>query len=171
MKYLNTTLKKTTVDALGRRRNVKVNEIVREYAHCAEKALEEKRIRVKISLADDVYNMLEQLSEKYGVPISRVLEVIIQCALNNNVVDKFYAELKNAIAQSRVYDVYESKLDRTQALTYLRYGKVRIRAKINITPEELAELEKQNVVRNARKDGNYVEFEPGAAFDISRLDA
>ena len=173
MRILNTTLKRAVAEALGKRRNAAVNEMVRKYAKEIEQLLErEKKVKVKISLAEDVYNTLEQLSEKYGVSIGHIIELIVERALKDkdvDVVEKFYTELKNAIAESRVYDIHSKKLDKLQTLVTL-HQRARVRVKINnITPEELTQLEQQNVVRNVRQDGNYVEFEPGAAFDASRL--
>ena len=186
MRILNTTLKKHIAEALGKRRNNTVNEMVRKYAKEIEQLLEgEKKVKVKISLAEDVYNTLEQLSNRHGVSIGHIIELIVERALKDkalkeaesvenkaesiDTVEKFYRELKDAV-ENRVYDIHSQKLSRAQALAML-HRRARVRAKINITPEELTQLEQLNVVKNTRVDGGVVEFEPGEAFDVSRLNA
>ncbi len=175
MKVLTTTIKKTTIEALGEKRSERLNEILRKYVHDIERKVEkEKKVKVTLTLEDDVYSALQSLSEKYGIPISMLIELAVEEIQKDGCVDveaKFYRELRHAIGEGRLLQFYPpfKQIDVVMAKSFIKLGAtLRLQTKA-FSPAELEELRKRGVIEYGFIDADTIVFVPGVNFDMDRL--
>ena len=135
-----------------------LSEILRERLSVVERELERERVvKVVFALPGDVVQKLNELSAKFKVPASRIIETAVTSYATVNmrqedVIEKFYRELATAIAQNRVSTSY-GVVDRERVLTALAKGHTVVVKKLNMLECELVELQRAHVISHYRRTG------------------
>ena len=170
MKTVHVKMKKAILRQLGEKRNEVINNILRQRLPIID-VEGEKKVDVKIALHDDVYAELEKVSKQYGIPITRIIEYVVQSSSCVDVVEKFYGEFRAAIRERRVFQANSSEeIPDYMLKSALKHGAIiRIKTK-TFSPADIEELERRGIVSNCIIDTqSSIVFTPGPQFDVGKV--